>query len=825
MAVDIGPKIGIDGEAEFRKQINNLTQQIKTFGSEMQVLSSEFDSNEDSIEGLTKKNEVLNKSIDAQQKKIELLQKGLQEASQEFGETDTNTLKWQQAVNKATADLNKMESELKQNEAAMSGLDSETDDLANSLDDAGDSAAGFGDILKGNLAADAISSAIGGIKDTIKDLGQELLNYSLESENATKKATAYFGETGEAAQQTESVIKNVFTGGVGDSLDSVADAVITVKKNLSDLSETDLTNLTNQAITLDELYGIDMNETLRGVNSLMGQFGLDAQTAMDYIVAGTQNGLDKTNELGDNLSEYAGKFAQAGYSAQDYFQLLNNGLDGGAYNLDKVNDAINEVTTRLADGTLEESMGLYSTKTQELFAAWQTGGATQKQVIDSIVADIQGATNQQDALNMAAEAFGTMAEDGNLKFIESLTSVGDTYSDVSGKAQEMFNNTTTSQQELDSALRTAEERLAPIGDKIAEVGADLIPELTDGFLEFADFVEQNGSAIISVIAGIGAAFVAWNVATIIQGVITAIQGMGAAIQGASTAQQIFNAVMGATPIAKVITIILTIITVIGTFIATNEDARAKLVSVWETIKSTVASAIETVKQVLNSIIDFVKNNWQSLLLMLVNPFAGAFNLLYDNCEGFRTTVDNMVENIKTAFANLVSNVTSKAQEIGTSIINGVKSAVDYIASLPSKFLQWGKDMIGNLVDGIKSGIGKITDAIGSVADTIRSYIHFSEPDVGPLADFNSYMPDMTGQIAAGIKAGIPDIKAATSEMAASMQPNLREANGTALAYDRMAAQLGGLQVVLEDGTLVGKLAPRINNTLGGYARREGRFGV
>ena len=137
---------------------------------------------------------------------------------------------------------------------------------------------------------------------------------------------------------------------------------------------------------------------------------------------------------------------------------------------------------------------------------------------------------------MAAEAFGTMAEDGNLKFIESLTSVGDTYSNVSGKAQEMFNNTTTSQQELDSALRTAEERLAPIGDKIAEVGADLIPELTDGFLEFADFVEQNGSAIISVIAGIGAAFIAWNVATIIQSVTTAISAFRAANEGATIAQ-------------------------------------------------------------------------------------------------------------------------------------------------------------------------------------------------------------------------------------------------------------------------------------------------
>lgn len=67
------------------------------------------------------------------------------------------------------------------------------------------------------------------------------------------------------------------------------------------LNDTDLENLTKQVITLDELYGVDMDETLRGVNALMTQFGLDAQTAMDYIVTGTQNGLDKTAEMGDTL--------------------------------------------------------------------------------------------------------------------------------------------------------------------------------------------------------------------------------------------------------------------------------------------------------------------------------------------------------------------------------------------------------------------------------------------------------------------------------------------------------------------------------------------
>ena len=191
-------------------------------------------------------------------------------------------------------------------------------------------------------AADQLSM----VGDKIQDVGDKAVSTYAETETAVSKVNAYFGETGEAADASAEIVKNVYGSGVGQSMDAVAEAVIMVKKNLGD---TDLTNLTKQVLTLEELHGIDMNETLRGVNSLMKQYGLTAQEAMGYIARGTQNGLDKTNELVNNLSEYAGKFEQAGYSASEYFQLLQNGLQGGAYNLDKVNDAINEVTTRLAD--------------------------------------------------------------------------------------------------------------------------------------------------------------------------------------------------------------------------------------------------------------------------------------------------------------------------------------------------------------------------------------------------------------------------------------------------------------------------------------------
>lgn len=898
MAVDIGPKIGIDGEAEFRKEINNITQQIKTFGSEMKAVTAEFGKNQNSMEALTGKNEVLTKSVDAQEKKLEALKKGLSDCAAQYGETDTRTLKWQQAVNNASADLSKMKNELSENQSAIENFGTEVQEASEAMDDAGRSATSFGDLLKANLASEAIVGAITTIKDAIKEVGAAMMEYSRESENATVKATAYFGETGEAAKQTEAIIKDVYTDGVGESMDRVSEAVIAVKKNLDGLSEVDMKNLTEQAITLDELYGIDMNETLRGVNSLMQQFDLSAQEAMDYIVSGTQNGLDKTSELGDNLSEYAGKFAQAGYSAEEYFQLLNNGLDNGAYNLDKVNDAINEVTNKMADGSIEDSLKLYSKETQTLFKEWKSGGATQKQVIDSIVSDIGGCTNQQEALTMAATAFGTMAEDGNLKFITSLSSVGDTYSDVSGKAKDFFDATTTSQQNMDSAMRTAKESLAPLGEALNGIVSEILPvmaeklaEITSGIdwsgfketlsmvvqaiFDFGNFILENKDMIITALAGIAAGFVAWNVIALIQGVIASISALGGILPALQAGIVAVNTAMAANPIGIVITLIAAVITAIVAFLATNEEAREKVTEVWENIKSAFSEALDAITGAVGSAWEFIKGAFFSALETVKSLVSGAWSYINGETTGqmsimqahvtnvfngikliiqtvvdaikgiikagmqlisgdwkgawetIKTTFSGIWDNIKKYASDAVSNmytaVSGKVKEIGNSIKSGLEGATQFVSGLPSKFLSWGRDMIGNLVKGIKDKIGDVKDAIGNIADTIRSYIHFSEPDVGPLSDFHTYMPDMSKMLVSGIRSGIPAIEKAMNDLSSTMVP--RYANGTAAAYDRMSAQLSSMQIVLDDGTLVGKMAPKLDAVMGGYAIRRGRGNV
>lgn len=113
MSESIGPKIEVKGEKEFRSAISQINTNLKTLGSEMKLATSEFDSNEKSVESLTAKNKVLEKQIESQKDKVNVLKDALESAAKEYGESDAKTQKWQQSLNLAQADLNKMEKELK----------------------------------------------------------------------------------------------------------------------------------------------------------------------------------------------------------------------------------------------------------------------------------------------------------------------------------------------------------------------------------------------------------------------------------------------------------------------------------------------------------------------------------------------------------------------------------------------------------------------------------------------------------------------------------------------------------------------------------------
>ena len=750
---------------------------------------------------------------------------------------------------------------------------------------------------------------------------------------------AYFGETGEAAEASAEIVKNVYGSGVGQSMDAVAEAVIMVKKNLGDLGDTDLTNLTKQALTLEELYGIDMNETLRGVNSLMKQYGLTAQEAMDYIVRGTQNGLDKTNELGDNLSEYAGKFEQAGYSASEYFQLLQNGLQGGAYNLDKVNDAINEVTTRLADGTIGDSIDLYSQKTQSLFLAWQNGEATQKQVIDSIVADIGNCTSQQEALNMAAQAFGTMAEDGNLKFITSLTSVGETYDSVAGSAQNLFSQTQTPMQEMEANTRKLQQALVPLGEKIVELANvvlpplvaiitavsevfGMLPEPVQNFVVILGALLVAFTALTPVIAALAVSFGALNISLlpmigIIAGVAAAIAGIIAIVKnwGAITEwfgnlwQSVFQKLMelwNGLVVFFTETIPAAFQTFIGFFSAIPDwwsglwsqgsaffantwnailqNPIVQLVvttitSLWENAKNTLQGIWSGICQIASGTFELLKNVILASVLLLIDLVTGNFSQLASDAaniwnnirnaasqiwsgirqvvtsaasglkqgvetvlsalsqfasqiwsamkqtassvwNGIKTTVVNIASALReaavSAFQRMVSGIGSALSGLYSVVSNGFSSAIRFITGLPGQAFQWGKDFIQVLINGISSMIQSVINTVSGLADRIRSFLHFSAPDKGPLADYETWMPDFMKGLASGIEKNRNLVEKAVRDVASDMVISPK-VNGSEYGYADGALSGGSMS------DLISGISFAVSEALAGFSSPQGNI--
>lgn len=746
---------------KFRVDISDISKAMQEAKRYVAVANSEFKKNASTMddwrkssEGLEAKLTQLDSVLDGQKRQLEILENQYNNLTDEQKEgskaADDLIIKinnQKAAINRTEKDIGKFNNELEELKsdasAAGNGLDGLGDSARGAGDDAEDGSGGF-TILKGALA-DLVAD---GIKAAVEAL-QEL---ATDGSAAYAQFQAATGKTAGEMGKWKDVIQQIYSDNFGDSLDDVAQKITKVNEVLGDMPDDEMIKVTEAAMTLEDTFGMDMTETLRGVQSLMTHFGMTSEEALNYISAGAQNGLNYTDELGDNLSEYSGKFAEAGYSAEEYFQLLQNGSDGGAYNLDKVNDAINEVTARLADGTIEDSLNMFSSGTQDVFKAWQDGDATQKEVIDSIVKDIQGTTNEQEKMNLAAEAFGTMAEDGGTKFIESMTSVGDTYDDVAGKAKKLqevkYSDIGSAFSSLGRTLKT--ELLQPIVDKITPAASKLVEWLTD-----------HMDTVAPVVAGVAAAF----------GVLATALAIQSLINGVAKAFAFLNVTMLSNPYVLIVAGVVALVTAIVTLWKKSEGFRNFFINAWGAIKeafNTVVTAIKTgidkIKSFFTTIGNFIKENWQSLLTVLINPFAGLFKYFYNNNKAFKNFVDNAVTQIKQLPSKLwnyiksaISNVTkfasqlaSKGKEAGSKLLSSV---VKGVKSLPGKI----KSIGGNVVTGLWKGIGnkvawlkgKIKSFVGNVKNWLKKFFKIGSP--------SRLMADEIGQwIPAGIGVGIEE---------------------------------------------------------------------
>lgn len=556
------------------------------------------------------------------------------------------------------------------------------------------------------------------------------VNQATELDDAMAKFQAQTGASSNEMSKFKNIARDVWSNNFGEDISDVADMMARVKQQMQGISDVDLKDVTEDLLTLRDTFGMDENETLRGAQQLMKQFGITSKEAFDLMATGAQNGLNKSDELGDNISEYAGKFKQAGYSADEYFQLMQNGLDGGAYNLDKVNDAINEVTTRLVDGNIEGALDSFDTKTQDVFKAWQEGRKTQKDVVNAIVEDISRTKNQQEKLNKTATAFGTMGEDFNAGFIQSLTTVGDKYKDVEGamdKVKEIANGGL--KNALSGLGRAFLDSFTPIGELITPILAGIVGLIIVAIQGIQQGFAKVGDVISSVLSKIDTSGITKLTSQVSEVLAPAFDEVRKAIDEMKVALE---------PIAK--DILSKIIEVIQNIVNQAQKILTvvgpPILAIIKMVISNIVGLIPVITSIL-SIVGSVVSGIISFISMVISYIGSAISTILSIIMPIVQIIASIISNIWSLIVTIATNVWSKISEVVSAIIQFVSGLFQSISSVFESIWNVIKgvfDNIGNIVqsviDIIDSSFTGVKDTISNVFDDVWSKVKVVMDKVG-----------------------------------------------------------------------------------------------
>lgn len=326
----------------------------------------------------------------------------------------------------------------------------------------------------------------------------------------------------------------------------------------------------------------------------------------------------------------------------------------------------------------------------------------------------------------------------------------------------------------------------------------LLYDNCEGFRNFIDGFLENVKNIIST----AMETIKTVITTIWNAIKTAIDTVLTAIQTAFTTA--WNAIKTAitTVVNAIKTVITTVWTAIQTTITTIVNAISTfLTTAWTAIQTTVTTIINAIKTVITTVWNAIKTTVSTVVNAIKTTISTVWN-------GIKNTITSIVNGIKTTVSNVFNNILSGIKttvgNIASSIKSGFQTAISYITSLPSKALQWGKDIIMGIVNGIKSCISAVGDAVKSVADKITSFLHFSVPDEGPLTEYESWMPDFMQGLAKGINDRRGLIEKAVSGVASDMviNPNVTTADASGIAISRNSAGnadiISGIVTALKD---------------------------
>ena len=452
MASNIGAKIELQGEAQFKKAVTEINTNLRTLGTEMTKVKSEFDKNDKSIEFYTKKNQVLNKQIDEQKNKIEALEKGLKVSAEKYGENATQTQKWQQDLNRATADLNKMEREVSDNTKAMDELGKETEDTGKSVDGTGGKFEKFGGVLKG-VAVAAGAAAVAAGAAAVK-LAKDVVAGYAEYEQLVGGVDTLFGES---SLQLQEYANNAYkTAGLS------ANAYMETVTGFSASLIQSLGGDTEEAVKYADMVMTDMSDNankmgtnIESVQNAYSGFAKGNFTMLDNL----KLGYGGTKAEMERLLEEAEKISGFKYDVSSYADIVD------AIHVVQTEMGITGTTALEASDTISGSVNAMSSAWENWLVGLGNSNADMTVLTQNLVEGFQ------NVLENLMPVIGNIAEALPEAFNAILPAISDIFPDLLVVVAGLFN------QVLESLLKMLPELIPVAVDAVLMIANTLIDNL------------------------------------------------------------------------------------------------------------------------------------------------------------------------------------------------------------------------------------------------------------------------------------------------------------------------------------------------------------
>lgn len=582
--------------------------------------------------------------------------------------------------------------------------------------------------------------------------------------------------------------------------------------------------------------------------SLRNMFNRMAKPTKESAEAMERLGIELYDDQGKMYS-----FRQIMEQLRGSMQQINMPLEKYNEELDSLDAALEDGTLsqKKYDAALEElNLQAFGAEGAEKARAAAMLGGTRAMsgllaISNATEADYEKLTS---AIDNSSQSFAKLADGSVVPLSEALQSGQEIIEQYSGSAEAMANTMldnlpgqiTLLKSQLEGLAISFGELLMPTVRKVVGV----VQEFVDKLNSMDDAQREQIIKIAAVVAAIGPALLI--IGKIVSGVgsIVAVVGkltglVGKVISSVGGLQGVITALTG--PIGIVIAAVAALTAAFVYFYNTNEEFRNKVNAVIESVKEAFAGFIAQVQEWLPLILEWVApiieglKSYLTALAELAMAVLGAmvtwirdkisaiqqwmnehqlfvqttFSVIKTIIQAALTFIQTIFSSFYNILGSLTRAITAAIRGDWKSALDNLKNAVQTALSAVAKIFetlkgtlksifsdiisamkQWGRDMIDNLVNGIKEKISKVKEAVGEVANTIREFLHFSEPDIGPLADFSTYAPDMMKLFAQGITQNAGLITDAIQKSF-----NLQPVISGAMRQNAMALQGGAVQPI------------------------------